>query len=162
MALQHGEHQRAGPSFVLVRCRHLAVSVKAECVSRSRWRPNMDRHETVHTTDICSRLAELSTWGNKQGKTRWPRSKYHALGQKTVNCGTHADMLYMDTGTLTHKRLFLLTSCKSHWYLNKKQPPSQMRSCSKKGFVYYTSIPLIELVQCRYIFKNVYSFHSLF
>lgn len=107
MALQHGELQRAGPSLVLVRCRHLEVSVKAEHVSRSRWRPNTDRHETVHTKEhtAWSRLSELSTWGNKWGKTRWPKSKYHALGQKTVNCGTHADMLYVDTGTLTHRRL---------------------------------------------------------
>lgn len=141
MAVQHAELQSAGPSFVLVRRRHLAVSVKAERVSRSRWRPNTDRHETVHTTDTCSRLSELSTWGNKQGKTRWPRSKYHALGQqKSQTRDTCWHAVYGHGNTNTQETLFLLTSSESPSYLNKTLPPSQMRSCSKKGFIYYKII----------------------
>ncbi len=64
--------------------------------------------------------------------------------------------------TNTQETLFLLTSCKSPWYLNKKPSPSQMRCCSKKGFCILYIHPTDWTCTMQICFQKIYSFHSLF
>lgn len=79
------------------------------------------------------------------GKTRQPQDTcWHTV--------------HRHSNTNTQETLFSLTSCESPQYLNKKLPPSQTRSYSENGVIYYTVINVKPHWQT---FKNVHIFSKI-